>query len=219
MQKSKFQKYIDIYYPIMEAMHELIGEHSEFILHDVSRLESSVVAVCGNVTNRPLGAPCTNLIIETLTKQGDQAEDILGYRSVAKDGREMKSTTTFIRDNGKIVGCLCCNVDLTEYMAAESLLRQFCQFNEPKEEKHNKEVFAQEISEVVEDIIRFELQKLEKPAPHMSRGDRLTLVEILEAKGVFDVKGSVETLAQYLGVSAYTVYNYIKEVRNNNKAV
>lgn len=217
MQKSNFQKYIDIYYPIMKAMHELLGERSEFILHDVSRLESSVVAVCGNVTSRPIGAPCTNLIIETLTKQGDQAEDILGYRSVAKDGRVMKSTTIFIRDNGKIVGCMCCNVDLTEYMAAESLLRQFCQFNEPKEEKHNKEVFAQEISEVVEDIIRFELQAIDKPVPHMSREDRLALVEVLETKGVFYVKGAVETLARHLGVSTYTVYNYIKDVRNNNK--
>ena len=129
----------------------------------------------------------------------------------------MKSTTIFIRDNGKIVGCMCCNVDLTEYMAAESLLRQFCQFNEPKEEKHNKEVFAQEISEVVEDIIRFELQAIDKPAPHMSREDRLALVEVLEAKGVFYVKGAVETLARHLGVSTYTVYNYIKDVRNNNK--
>ncbi len=217
MQNTKFQKYIDIYYPIMEAMHTLLGEHSEFILHDTSRLESSVVAVCGNVTNRPLGAPCTNLIIKTLTKHGDQAQDILGYRSVSKDGREMKSTTNFIRDHGKIVGCLCCNFDLTEFIAAEALLRQFCQLAEPRVEKPHDEVFAQDISEVVEDIIRFELQKLEKPAPYMSRGDRLSLVDVLESKGIFDVKGSVETLAQYLGVSAYTVYNYIKEVRSSNK--
>ena len=188
MHNPNFQKYIDMYKPIMEAMHALIGEYSEFILHDLSVPESSVT-------------------------------DILNYRTVTKDGRQLKSTTIFIRENGRIVGCLCCNVDLTEYMMAEKLLRQFCQTHSADENNLQREVFAQDISEVVEDIIQVELQKLPKSAPHMTRLEKLSFVDTLEAKGVFDVRGSAETVAQHLGVSVFTIYNYIKEVRSKNKAV
>lgn len=219
MHNPNFQKYIDMYKPIMEAMHALIGEYSEFILHDLSVPESSVTVVCGNVTNRPIGAPITNLVMEALYNYGDQAEDILNYRTVTKDGRQLKSTTIFIRENGRIVGCLCCNVDLTEYMMAEKLLRQFCQTHSADENNLQREVFAQDISEVVEDIIQVELQKLPKSAPHMTRLEKLSFVDTLEAKGVFDVRGSAETVAQHLGVSVFTIYNYIKEVRSKNKAV
>lgn len=79
MQKRGFQKYVEIYQPVMRAMHAILGEYSEFILHDLSMPESSVTAVCGNVTERHIGAPTTNLVMETLRKYGDQAEDILCY--------------------------------------------------------------------------------------------------------------------------------------------
>ena len=66
MQKRDFQKYVKIYQPIMEAMHAMLGEYSEFILHDLSMPEASVTAVCGNVTGRQIGAPTTNLVMETI---------------------------------------------------------------------------------------------------------------------------------------------------------
>ena len=139
MQKRGFQKYVEIYQPVMRAMHAILGEYSEFILHDLSMPESSVTAVCGNVTERHIGAPTTNLVMETLRKYGDQAEDILCYPSTTKDGRQLKSMTTFIREQGKIVGCLCCNVDLTEYIMAQKLLCGFCKTRLPAEAEPKKE--------------------------------------------------------------------------------
>jgi len=35
----------------------------------------------------------------------------------------------------------------------------------------------------------------------------------LDKKGVFLVKGSVEQVASVLGVSRYTIYNYLEETR------
>lgn len=217
MLQNDFQAYIDRYRPIMNAIHAVLGPNSEVILHNLSTPQSSVVATCGNVTNRMLGAPCTNLVIETLRKDGDNAQDILGYRTVSKDGKQMKSFTTFIREEGKIVGCLCCNIDITEHLVVEKLIHHFCQDHTIGEEKAKKEVFAQEISDVVEEIIQYELQSYGKPVAMLQRCDKLALVAALDAKGIFDVKGSPETLAQYLGVSMFTIYNYIKEVRSNNR--
>ena len=214
-----FQKYIDLYKPIMNAMHAAMGECSEFVLHDLSTPESSVVAVCGNVTNRALGAPSTNLVIETLQKYGDDAEDIPVYQSVTKEGKQLKSSTAFIRENGKIVGCFCCNIDLTEYIAASKMLQKFCMIQPLKDSEAKIEVFAQEISEVVEEFISYELQTNPVPVSQMTRADKLLFVERMENKGIFDVKGSAETVAHYLGVSVFTVYNYIKDIRSKAKLV
>ena len=69
----------------------------------------------------------------------------------------------------------------------------------------------------MEEIVQYEINKFGKPVPMMSRHEKLQLVEILDSKGVFDVKGSPEMVARFLGASVFTIYNYIKQIRNNSK--
>ena len=79
------------------------------------------------------------------------------------------------------------------------------------------EIFAQDVGEVVEEIIQYEVDRSNKPVAIMSKADKLQLIENLESKGVFSVKNSAETMAHILGTSVYTIYNYLKEIRNNHK--
>ena len=58
---------------------------------------------------------------------------------------------------------------------------------------------------------------MNKPVAYMQKEDKLALVDDLERKGVFDVKGSVEYVAECLGVTNFTVYNYLKEIRTKHK--
>jgi predicted transcriptional regulator YheO len=218
--KKDFQRYIDLFKPIMEALHALLGDKSEFILHDLSTPESSVVAIVGSVTQRQIGAPATNLVMKELERNGDEARDMVGYLSLTKDGRQLKSTTVFIRDeDNRIVGCFCCNVDLTEFQVAEKVLRDFCATRSIDDADTNGEVFAQDIGDVVEDIIRFEINRFGKPVPHMSRADKLQIIATLDSKGVFGVKGAVDLMAHFLGSSVFTIYNYLKEVRSPHRNI
>ena len=45
--------------------------------------------------------------------------------------------------------------------------------------------------------------------PELSRKDKQTVVRILEERGAFSVRHGVETVASALGVSRFTVYNYL----------
>ena len=56
---------------MMVSLAEMLGCRYELILHDLSHLERSVVAVQGNITNRKPGAPATNFLIQMLKKYGD----------------------------------------------------------------------------------------------------------------------------------------------------
>ena len=49
----------------------------------------------------------------------------------------------------------------------------------------------------------------------MEKEDKLVIVRRLDEKGVFLVKGAIDYVANILGVSRYTIYNYLDEVRSS----
>jgi predicted transcriptional regulator YheO len=50
----------------------------------------------------------------------------------------------------------------------------------------------------------------------MGREEKIELIGRLAEKGVFQVKKSVSILADQLGLSRATVYNYLREARETN---
>ena len=202
---------------MMEGLSQLLGCRYELILHDLSHLESSVVAVQGNITNRRPGAPATNFLIQMLKQYGDEAPNSNNYKNVLPDGRVLRSSTLFIRDEtGHIIGSLCINQDLTDFLVVSKLAKEFTAFNEPEAESHGPgEVFAYDISEVMESMVQSELDMIHIPTAYMQKDDKLVIVERLKNKGIFDIKGSVEYVAERLGVTNFTIYNYLKEVRTH----
>lgn len=216
---AEFSKYVELLKPICEGMQQTFGNHVEFILHDLSKPESSVVLVVGSLTKRQLGAPATNILMRTLSEYGDAAKNLISYSSVSKDGKVLKSSTIFIRNQlGKIIGCFCINIDITAYKAAISLLQELtATASLEQHEEHGNEIFAQSISDVVEDVIHYEIDRTNQVPLTMSKADKVEIIRSLDRKGVFDVKGSSEMVASVLGTSVFTIYNYIKEARNEYK--
>ena len=203
---------------LVEGIFQMLGSRYEVILLDLSHVESSIVALAGDVTHRKIGGPVTNYLLQLLQKYGDSAPNSINYRNVTTDGRILRSSTIFIRDeNGHIVGSLCINQDLTDYIVASRLHQEMVSFQHPAEEDEAEELFAHDISEVMEDMVRTELGMVQKPVAYMQKEDKLSIVGNLANRGIFDVKGSVEYVAECLGVTNFTVYNYLKELRVKNK--
>ena len=100
---------------------------------------------------------------------------------------------------------------------ASRLHQEMVSFQHPAEEDEPEELFAHDISEVMEDMVRTELGMVQKPVAYMQKEDKLSIVGNLANRGIFDVKGSVEYVAECLGVTNFTVYNYLKELRVKNK--
>ena len=216
---SEFAEYVELLKPICEGMQRTFGNHVEFILHDLSKTESSVVLVAGNLTKRQLGAPATNILIKALSEYGVAAKNLINYPSMSKDGKVLKSSTIFIRNkSGKIIGCFCINVDVTAYKAAIALLQDLTATVSPEhQEEHGNEIFAQSINDVVEDVIHYEIDRTHRVPLVMSKAEKVEVIRSLDRKGIFDVKGSPEMVAGVLGTSVFTIYNYIKEARNEYK--
>ena len=51
----------------------------------------------------------------------------------------------------------------------------------------------------------------------MNKSDRITLIRNLKNAGVFKIQKSVPYIAEQLGVSRYTIYNYLNEIQDERK--
>ncbi|WP_369407135.1 helix-turn-helix domain-containing protein [Selenomonas ruminis] len=47
----------------------------------------------------------------------------------------------------------------------------------------------------------------------LSREKRIAKIRIMDTRGIFQLKGSIEQVAERLGVNKVTVYSYLDEVR------
>lgn len=201
---------------IAQVISETYGRNCEAIIHDLNDLAHSVVYVAGDVTGRELGAPATDLLINVLRREGNQAQDLVGYRSFTKDGRVLKSSTAFIRDEkGEIFAALCMNYDVTDLLNANSAILNFAQINLPSEGKY--ETFATTVQETIESLVSEAIQILGKQPSTMATDDKVRLVALLEERGAFLIKGAVEYIATVLGVSKFSVYNYLNKVRGTTE--
>ena len=79
-------------------------------------------------------------------------------------------------------------------------------------------ITADTIILAMESVVDAEVAQLQKSVALMQKDDKLAIVEKLEQKGVFAIKNAVEYVADRLGVTNYTVYNYLKEARGINKS-
>lgn len=203
---------------IIPSLQAMLGPRHEVILHDLSHVESSIVMLEGDVTHRKIGGPATDYLLKLLREGGDGAENSVNYKTVLPNGRLLRSSTIFIRDEeGRIIGSLCFNQDLTDYIVARNLIEENTLFGQTEVEPP-KETFAQDIGEVMESVVDTEITLFQKPVVYMQKEDKLCIVAKLEQKGVFAIKNAVEYVAECLGVSNFTVYNYLKEVRSKGKA-
>ena len=213
MGSKKDDQLFDSLKSIAAVMVKTFGRHCEVAIHDFEYLPNSLIHIEGNVTKRIPGAPITDLVLSALRKEGNNVEDMCGYKTVTKEGRNLKSSTSFLRNStGKVIGAFCINFDVTDYLNAVSLINEFAQI-ESQNNDNGKETFASSLNETIESMLNRTIKILGKQPSTMNRQEKIMLVESLELQGAFLVKGSVDYLAKALGVTKFSVYNYLKEIR------
>lgn len=193
---------------------DMFGPKCEVAVHDFSDLRRSLIHLAGSVTSRKIGSPITDLVLNELRKNPNEIEDIPTYRTQTKDGRILKSTTVFLRDeHNEIIGALCTNYDISLLMEFSGEIEQFIDFNK---EKNPSETFFSSVQDVTQDMVNQVLTRYKKAPSQMTMTEKIDCVGELDRKGTFLIKGATEYVAQVLGVSKFTVYNYLNKVRSMN---
>ena len=199
--------------PVAEGLAATFGPACEVVLHDYRRGEQSVVAVAGNVTDRRVGGALSEIGLSVLAK-GDQAVNDLNYVTHAPNGRVIKSSTMPLRDgDGRLVGALCVNLDVTALRQAGDLIAAMAGVVPPQ---LPATTFTDDFDEVVDAVIRAEELARGKPVDGLNRAERLDLLRVLDERGVFAVRHAASRVAARLGVSRSGLYADLADCRKGS---
>lgn len=215
------------YVPFVKAIAAMFGESCEVILHDVSKLERSIVMIeNGHVTGRKVGSPMTDLGLYFLqSEQFKETTYLANYQSETKSGDKLKSTSIFLRNSKKeIIGFLCINYDFSYLTNLGQKISDFCRVNSNIQEEngnHNEdEVFPDSLDELFNRVFDQMVKKTGVPVEKMKKADKINLVRMLNKRGIFLIAGAIEEVARRIHVTRYTIYNYLAEIKSwNNKEV
>ncbi len=201
---------------LADGIVSLFGKNCEACIHDLTSLQNSLVYIQGNVTHRKQGAPATDLLIKLLKQHGKTPLNMHNYKTTTGDGRSLKSATTFIRDStGTVVAAFCINFDTTDFYNASQALMPFIDQLEISTNQ-NTETFAHSLEETVEAMFMQGVKEVGKHPTTMSVEEKTTLIALLEENGTFQLKGAVEEVSHLMGVTKFTVYNYLKRIKNSD---
>jgi predicted transcriptional regulator YheO len=199
---------------IADAIVKTFPRGFEAVVHDLSTPQKSIKYIAGDVTRRKIGGPVTDLVVKALHQEGRDTRDRHNYKTTTSDGRVFKSTTVFVRNSyGDVVAAFCINFDMTDLLNARNALEVFTSTANAFNGQEKVETFAMSITETIEALFQQAVAQIGKQCTYMSTEEKVELVKELETIGVFQIKGGVDHAAFLMGVSKYTVYNYLKKIR------
>lgn len=200
---------------LVEPLNRTLTDPSEIALHDLANLPNSVVAIAGRLTGRKPGDRAPESLIEAV-REG-RFTDQVGNRTEV-ESVEMRSTTIFIRDSEGIpFAALCIHFDVTLWLSvralAEAMLhgRRRSEIPAPTGISEN---IVHDIDELAGRLLDQAIRDSGVPVELMQKRHKLIIVRDLRTRGFFTLRESVETAAKALGVSRFTVYNYLNEIEN-----
>ena len=175
------------------------GPSCEVLIHDLQGdLDTSLVYIeNGTITNRHVGDGPSHVVLDVLNYD-DGSEGRFGYLTKTKDGRILKSSTMYIRDdNGNIAYLLGINQDITEFVMMHRSFESLIGIGQA--EAGTVEKITTSVSELLDDLLL--------------EAERLKAISYLNEKGAFLISKSSEKIAEYFNISKFTLYSDLNTVK------
>ena len=190
-------KLLDLLEQIAKAIAAQFGSNCEVVIHELSGKSaySSIVAIeNGHVTGRKVGDGPSHVVLEQLGHEDDSAKDQLAYLTRTKDGKILKSSSVYIRDeSGKVSGILGINYDISMMQLFENSLHDFISADQHASREPE----------------RITLNVVGKPVALMTKDDKVKAIRYLSNSGALLITKSGDKIAKHFGISKYTLYSYL----------
>lgn len=199
------KKAIKPFLPTAKAIQRLLHPYAEVVVHDIKL--NQIVAIYHPFSKRQVGDS------SLFTKEEEMArlDDCVGpYEKINWDGRKLKSVSSIIRDeNNKAVGILCINLDISKLEKFNDLITTFIssEMLSPQPEALFQDDWQERINKYVHAYLIEHHLSLES----LDRTEKKKLIEHLNKVGAFSAKNAALYIAQIIGVSRATIYNYLSD--------
>lgn len=194
---------------LMKSITALFGSSCEIVLHDLTGdYESTVVMIeNGHITGRRVGDCGSNLGLEVLRGTVENG-DKYGYISNSRDGKMLRSSSLYIRNSeGRVIGCLCINMDISSLVLAENAIRELTAGSVVRED----EFFVNDVTELLDAFLQKAQDEVGKPVAYMSREDKIKAIKYLDSKGALLISKAGNRICNFFNISKFTLYSYLDE--------
>lgn len=204
---------LQTYIELVPFLSKVLGEGTEIVVHDVTHPKRSLVAIANPLSGRVLGSPMTDLGKEIMERGLHTKEDFIANYDGSAKNINFVSSTYFIKNEGRLIGMMCCNRNAS---ASKELVNNLLSFLE----QHNLDIpnnseYHENLDSKVEDYVETRIAQaigLSGVAPERLKAkEKASIVQKLNDNGVLKIKGAVEETAKQLYVSIPTIYRYLKK--------
>lgn len=205
---------IEFYKRLAHGLALQFGPNCEIVVHDLEAddLDHSIVAIeNGHISGRRLGDGPSHVVLEALNDDADKLHDRPPYLTKTEDGKLLKSSTIFIRDDaGWPCGILAINFDITLMTAFAGTLGSLIGTDGNATEP---EPITKNIGDLLDDLFRECEQVVGKPAALMTKEERVRAIGYLDRRGAFLIRESSQKACEFFGISKYSFYSYLDEAK------
>jgi predicted transcriptional regulator YheO len=198
---------------IAESVSTALGGSFEIILYDLTQAQQPVLRVLGkNISGLAKGDSGRDENFNSTYSQCRKENRI--YRSEKRiiNGREMRSTVVFFTDDsGRPAAALKINFDLSIVSLMEGFLKECGMLG--GDNGKTASVRDIDVRSILPSLLKEGIQSIGKDVPEMSREDKLRIIRLLDERGAFLLRNSIEDAAKALDITRFTVYNYLDEIR------
>lgn len=194
-----------------KALCRTIGPQCEVVIHDLADMEHSIAWIMGTVTGRKVGGCMTSRGL-SLVHSGN-IEDNYNYTTRTRDGKMVRSSLVFVKNKwGRPIISVEINFETSPFVAFRHTLDTL---TDPDEAYDFHDAFIDDAPQMLEAMLQKAVGFIGKPVPQMSKADRLRVVQILEEAGALELRKAIPAVASYLGVTRFTIHNYLNEIREH----
>jgi len=200
----------------VDGIAAFFGGYCEVTLHSLENPKKGITKIANSHhTRRSVGEPLSDHGIQAVMDFQDTGrQDFSCYTTTSANGEPMRTIQTVITNEGRAIGLLGISfnmsIPLTEFISTFSLFRQ--PFADTKEMLVADSVEGL-IHNAVGDIVLDISTNINIPNHEKNK----YIVYGLYEKGIFEIKGSVVLVAKELKLSKYTIYSYIRELKEKAK--
>lgn len=192
------------------------GSDCEVVIHDLTSQvnERSIIMIeNGHVSRRKTGDGPSHVVLEALKKDPHKLEDKLASLTRTGDGRILKSSTMFIRDeSGRVCAILGINYDITNLLAVESAIAPLTASDQTGNARsaYGLERIPLNVGDLLDELITQSIRLIGKPVPTMTKDEKIRAIQFLNDSGAFLITKSGDKVASTFGISKFTLYNYME---------
>ena len=203
---------------MIERLSEYLGSAYEISLHSLEDENHSVIKIMnGYHSGRTVGAPLTDLAMNMLKRINNQgisaASSYTSYNAISGSGEKLRSSTIPVLGDGeRVIGMVCINF----YM--DTPLSEIIEhITAGKNESQHKEYFASSMSDTIAKSVYDAKASVMNNPGIASVNKNKEIIRILNAKGIFNIKDSVNSVAKALDISRNTVYLHLRGLNSEEE--